>query len=333
MTKDLIENLNSSYFEAFSALSSKDEPKKILVYVESDDDISFWRNILNKYESKNIVFDINLPTKENYEKGKHNLLKNFKENLGPYLIICVDSDYDYLLQHSTINSQLLNNNKYIFQTYTYSIENFLCYSTSLKSLCVDTTKVDQINIDFENIITTYSSTIYKLLIWSIYFHKINNHEIFTISNFCDSSKLLTNNDIDNDFKEDLETLKNNINQKVAEIEKTHSEQIEEKKIIEQEINNLGLTDNNCYLFAQGHLILENFILMILKPVCNKLKSNKIKIIRESCSHNTQITNEINSYRNKTIDIEKAIQMNYKFYDSELYQKIIIDLDNYVLNFI
>ena len=44
------------------------------------------------------------------------------------MIACVDSDYDYLLQGATHTSRYIINNKYVFHTYAYAIENYQCYS-------------------------------------------------------------------------------------------------------------------------------------------------------------------------------------------------------------
>ncbi len=330
MSKNLIENLNSNFLEAFSAMKGNNQPKKVLVYVESDEDISFWRNILDKYRSNNIEFEINLPAKEHYEKGKGVLLNNFKNNIGDFLIICLDSDYDYLIKDLNEHSKLINSNPYIFQTYSYSIENLLCYGESLKKLCITCTKVDTVNFDIEGLIVRYSKIIYELLIWSIYLHKNGEADKFSISSFCKTSKLLTNNDLDNNFEKDFVFLEQNILEKITEIETLYSSNIEEKKDFEKELNKLGLNESNSYLYAQGHLILDNFILMIIKPICYHLKSSKIQKIKENCKDSNQITNELNNYKKKILDIEQLISVNYNFSDSELYKKIIKDLDEYTL---
>lgn len=123
----LIENINSDYFEAFNKLLPKNSKKRIIVFVESEEDISFWRNVLNEFEKQNIDFQIQTPNKNGKSKAieKSNELINM--SVGEYLIVCVDSDYDYLLQNTQKQSQLINQNKFIFQTYSYSIENLLCF--------------------------------------------------------------------------------------------------------------------------------------------------------------------------------------------------------------
>lgn len=50
MGKRLTENLSSLYIGAANSLKPKRARRKIVAYVESYDDISFWRSILAEYE-------------------------------------------------------------------------------------------------------------------------------------------------------------------------------------------------------------------------------------------------------------------------------------------
>ena len=46
--KRLQDNLNSSYLQAANCLNSRQQRRKIVAYVESYDDVFFWRNILSQ---------------------------------------------------------------------------------------------------------------------------------------------------------------------------------------------------------------------------------------------------------------------------------------------
>ena len=41
------------------------------------------------------------------------------------------TSYDYLLQGATHTSRYIINNKYVFHTYAYAIENYQCYAEAL----------------------------------------------------------------------------------------------------------------------------------------------------------------------------------------------------------
>lgn len=125
MGKRLTENLSSLYIGAANSLKPKRARRKIVAYVESYDDISFWRSLLSEYEDETRYFEVMLPSNNSLAKGKKTVLMNQLGNqLGENMIACVDSDYDYLLQGRTNTSKYINNNPYVLQTYAYAIENY-----------------------------------------------------------------------------------------------------------------------------------------------------------------------------------------------------------------
>lgn len=125
MGKRLTENLSSLYIGAANSLKPKRARRKIVAYVESYDDISFWRSILAEYEDNTHYFEVMLPSQTSLAKGKKTVLMNqLGKQLGENMIACVDSDYDYLLQGRTNTSRYIIENPYVMQTYAYAIENY-----------------------------------------------------------------------------------------------------------------------------------------------------------------------------------------------------------------
>lgn len=82
MGKRLSENLSSLYIGAANKLKPKCSRRKIIAYVESYDDISFWRTLLGEYENETRYFEVMLPSKTTLAKGKKSVLMN---ELGPRL--------------------------------------------------------------------------------------------------------------------------------------------------------------------------------------------------------------------------------------------------------
>ena len=58
MVRTLLNNINSNYFNALNALKGKAHRQRIVAYVESYDDVSFWRNILDAYENDKRYFEV-----------------------------------------------------------------------------------------------------------------------------------------------------------------------------------------------------------------------------------------------------------------------------------
>ena len=151
MAKRLSENLTSLYLGAAQRLKPKTARQKIVVYVESYDDVFFWRTVLDDFEDDSRYFEIMLPSRSTLGKGKKLVLTNkLGPQLGNYMIACVDADYDYLLQGATPTSRLINKNPFVFHTYAYAIENYQCYAATLHRVCVMATLNDRQIVDFES---------------------------------------------------------------------------------------------------------------------------------------------------------------------------------------
>ena len=77
MGKRLQDSLSSSYFEAANKLNSKISRHRIIAYVESYDDVFFWRSVLSRFENDKRYFEVMLPSREfKLERGKKAVLMN-----------------------------------------------------------------------------------------------------------------------------------------------------------------------------------------------------------------------------------------------------------------
>ena len=54
--------LNSDYISAANRLQGKHSRRKIVAYVESYDDIYFWRTVLSPFENETRYFEVMLPS-------------------------------------------------------------------------------------------------------------------------------------------------------------------------------------------------------------------------------------------------------------------------------
>ena len=185
MGKRLSDNLSSLYIGAANRLKSKKAKRRIIAYVESYDDISFWRSIFSDFEDDTCYFEVMLPSNKSLCKGKKSVLMNqLGSRLGENMVACVDSDYDYLLQGVTSTSRQINNSRFVFQTYAYAIENYQCYAESLHEACVMATLNDHPLVDLVGFMTMYSQIAYPLFIWSVWFYRKRNLNEFSLTDFC-----------------------------------------------------------------------------------------------------------------------------------------------------
>ena len=263
----LRENLNSDFLNAYSNLLPPTTPNIIIVYVESEEDIAFWRHILHPYETAQRKFKILLPSNENLGKGKRKALDKSPDilnlvvgELGTSLLVCVDSDYDYLLQnyYETVGKQAIaakiNNNKFILQTYAYSTENLKCYAPSLHTVCVAATLNDERKVNFELFMQLFSNIVYDLFLWNLFFYSKGEDYTFTLSDFCALIKIpnALSFEIDETIENILNNILSNIHAKVSEkqsfLKQTYANYKTAVSNLGKQLVHLGLTKNNTYLF-------------------------------------------------------------------------------------
>ena len=316
----LVNKINSAYYEGKNSLN-KSKGTVIDVHVENEDDIPFWKDIFNKSGLKT---KIHPASKTSLDRGKSVVLK-LKDNVGKFLIVCVDSDYDYLLQGYTDVSKTVNENPYVFQTYAYSIENFKCYAESLHSVVVKSTLLDKPELfDYVNFLKLYSSIIYELFIYSLH-HLKEQSDSFTINDFSETIKLLAQVDILSQGQKALKKLKIAVENKIATLDKISDRQINQFK---EKLYILGITPENTYLFIKGHILYENVVCMFLQPIALYLKSKQFRQISELKKDEEEATNRRNQYKKYFIDIELVLRNNTNYYDCFLMNHILSDIEKY-----
>lgn len=70
MATSLRDNLTSSYFNAAHKLYSKKARRRIIAYVESYDDVAFWRTLLEEFEDDEHYFQVMLPRPPHWQRGR-----------------------------------------------------------------------------------------------------------------------------------------------------------------------------------------------------------------------------------------------------------------------
>ncbi len=319
MSKHLTSNLSSSYFEAANVLRASRKRKKIVVYVESYDDIFFWRSVLGEFENEEREFDIVLPSRTNLSRGKKQAMMNrLGEHLGTCMIACVDADYDYLLQGHTPSSRAMLDNPYVIHTYTYAIENYQCYAPSLHGVCVMATLNDRDIFDFEDYLRRYSEIVYELFVWSVWLYRRQMYRDFPLNSFCNFVSVGRLN-LFNPTPA-LEELRRAVNRKVAWMQRHYPEAKPSFKPLKAELATLGLRPDNTYLFIQGHHILENVTMAALDPACTILRREREKEIKMLANgHKKQMDNELASYQHSQCPVDQMLRRNTAFKASEPYQ--------------
>ena len=144
--------------------------------VEDEEDVVVWYRFL-KACAPQLDFDI---SPYSYDpslngKGKANVLR-MVANYGQKFLGCVDSDFDWLLEDWTTDGVVIRNNRYILQTYAYSIENLAAqpygHSDWMLECVLHSSKLQRsLDKDYTSFILYISVNVYELLIWHLLMKK------------------------------------------------------------------------------------------------------------------------------------------------------------------
>ena len=328
MGKRLTENLSSLYIGAANRLKPKKARNRIVAYVESYDDVAFWRSIFADFEDENFYFEVMLPSNKSLCKGKKSVLMNkLGSRLGQNMVACVDSDYDYLLQGVTSTSRQINSSAYVFQTYAYAIENYQCYAGSLHEACTMATLNDRSLVDLVGFMTLYSQIAYPLFIWSVWFYRQRNLSEFSLTDFNAYVRL---DHVSVRQPEDaLMAMDRRVKNKLRELEKRHPRALEEIEAMKAEFAYLGVHPENTYMFIQGHHIMESVTMKILTPVCNALRREREEEIKRLAEHHVQFRNELTCYERSLLPVDVVLKKQDGFKDSPVYKKLEKDIREFL----
>ena len=328
MGKRLSDNLSSLYIGAANRLKPKNARRRIVAYVESYDDVSFWRSVFADFEDETCYFEVMLPSNKSLCKGKKSVLMNqLGSRLGQNMVACVDSDYDYLLQGVTSTSRQINNSRYVFQTYAYAIENYQCYAESLHEACVAATLNDHPLIDLVSFMTMYSQIAYPLFVWSVWFYRKRNLNEFSLMDYCSYVRL---DHVSVHHPEQcLLAMEKRVYNKLRDLEKKHPEALEEIETMKSEFGGLGVVPENTYMFIQGHHIMESVVMKVLTPVCNALRREREDEIKRLAEHHTQFRNELTSYERRLLNVDVVLRKHTGFKESPVYKKLENDIREFL----
>ena len=329
MAKRLQEHLNSQYIELISKLRPKDAVRKVVAYVESYDDVFFWRSVLQDFETDRIKFEVMLPSRRTLSKGKKAALMNkLGPSLGNFMIACVDADYDYIVQGATEISRTLLSSPFILHTYAYAIENYQCYAPALHTACVMSTLNDRDVLSLEAFMSEYSKIIWPLFVWSIWAHKHGHASDYSITAF---AQTVTFHDINPYHPEQaLEHLRDRVNKQIGWLQRKYPQAkdsyLKLKTSLQEE---LDIHPAETYLYIQGHALMEGVVLPLLNPICNMLRREREKEIHQLAIHGQQKQNELSGYRHSQSSIDLMLRKGTDFKRSAPYRLLSADIKRLV----
>lgn len=308
-------------------LPANPDQRLVKVYVEGYEDVAFWRGIFDHFRNPYLRFEISVPDRGDLPKGKKVLMGMIPRS-SEELLLCVDSDFDYLFADRTEQSRQVNSARHMFHTYAYATENFLCYAPSLHNVCVKATKNDTHIFDFVRFMQEYSCSIFPLFVWYAFSAQLASENVFPLIDFKQSVRL-GYLDLEENGQRTLDWLRRNVAKRERLLEGRNPKMIAPMKAFEKQLCERGLTPENAYLFMHGHTLMDNVVMILLNSVCEKLRAMSIARITSSEKRGVALKNEMSNYTNSLRSIRDVLLDNENYTRCPLYKRLQRDIERYI----
>ena len=310
-----------------TAIPVNDGKRLVRVFVEGYEDVAFWRSIFDHFTNPYLRFEISVPTRKDLPKGKKVLL-SMAERADEELLLCMDSDFDYLFDDENEESRKIVTSPYMFHTYTYATENYLCYAPSLHNVCVKAVKNDAYIFDFERFMADYSRTIYPLFLWYAYSASRKTENVLPLVDF-KAAVRIGYLDIEQNGAGTIAWLERNISRRIASLEAENPDMASEIPAFAERIEKKGVIPEFTYLFMHGHTLMDNVVLPVLSGVCEKLRQISLSKIICSSKEGVALKNEMSNYTNSLRSIRDVLLDNENYTSSPLYKRLKGDIQRYI----
>lgn len=307
--------LNSAYIAAASRLEGRRARPRAVAYVESYDDILFWRDVLTR-AAPHVQFEVVLPSRVTLGRGKKIALAN---RLGPHMIACVDADYDVLMQGATPTSAMVCRSPHVLHTGVYAIENLQCHAEVLHRVCVMATLNDRELFDFRAFLQAFSRTVHPLLVWNVWAYRYGFYTQFSLTDFARTVEL---REVQLHHPERMiEALRRRVNRQIATLQRRFPQARATYKPLRDELEQLGVTPDKTYLYMRGHDLVDVVLGPLLAVVCDNLRREREREINQLACHAVQQQNELAAYRHAVAPFEEMLRKHTAYHDTPEFLRI------------
>jgi hypothetical protein len=213
---------------------------------------------------------------------------------------------------------------YLFHTYTYASENYLCYAPALHTVCTKATKNDTRIFDFERFMAGFSDAIYDVFAWYVYSALMGDTHVFKLIDFKNTVRIHYL-ETDDSGAATIHWLRGNAERKLRHLEEHHPDHVEGVEKFKKQLADRGVTRENAYLFMHGHTLLDNVVMPMLSAVCEKLKLMAGDRISRSAQRGVALGNEVSNYRNALLSVRDTLVYNEEYKKSPLYRRLHADI--------
>lgn len=128
----------------------------------------------------------------------------------------------------------------------------------------------------------------------------------------------------------VERVRHKVKVKLNELQRNIPGRKNEYLKTKESLLRLGVTPETTYLFIQGHHLFDNIVAPTMQAVCDELRKECERDIRNKAQHILQLQNELAAYNKSQSDIPSMLKKNLGYTDSPQYRMILKDVER-ILN--
>ena len=312
MNSSLLSNINSEELTNENLLTNR--PNCVHVLVEDEDDVRFWNDLLHSVLPDK-RFEISPYQRvtaggTSLVKGKDHILQDTSA-YGKNYIACVDSDYDYILtDYSPYREALLS--PFVYQTCAYSCENLLCEPSTLSDVCIKCTNCST-TYDFVSFCEQLSACLYPLLSWTLYLISLGLGKELVLSEMWKSVLPCDKGIYKQTVPQLLARVEMLVQERVDYFQTKYPDMQESvDKFVRDLQSRFQLTPSTAYLFVRGHDLFDYILNVLIKPECDKLKSEHKRNLIVNCAHAQERDNLLNHYKSCCRDYRQSLRDNFMY---------------------
>ena len=159
--------------------------------------------------------------------------------------------------------------------------------------------------------------------WSVWAYRSGNYKTFTMLDFFRTVAL---NELNYYHPEQtLEALRHRVNRKINRLQHQFPQARAGYKPLREELLRLGVTPQTTYLYMRGHDLHDGIVAPMLSGVCEALRREREREIRQLAEHNVQMQNELAAYQHATAPIEEMLRKHTDYDQSPEYRRVQEDV--------
>lgn len=225
------------------------------------------------------------------------MMKDVREGrlaLGSSILLCLDSDFDLLIDNSHVYTELFRKCPYIISTIWYSIENLKCNPSNVRNFLYMVTLADDIDIDIQTKLSFVSELIAPLLLLCLVSLKLKD-DYYSIGQMSTDLNLLN-------FEESGDVTTKSVDD-INNLVKSHQKYIISNSVhfteVERLLHSKGFDPNNYWCIMQGHELEEKIIVPFLKKIGCHIRTLRLQGIGGVCVDSIHKGQLMLQYRNQT----------------------------------